>query len=155
MANVIRYEEIKAILPHRYPFLMVDRVTDYNVNDDPAWMTGYKNLSSDALFFEGHFPSRAMMPGVLQLEAMAQLGGILVFKKMNLELNCGIIPVLGGVDESKFKRTVYPGDRMDMEIKLTRIRGNFGIAECKSTVEGELASSAIIKFVLVDPKKEG
>ena len=104
MTNVIRYEEIKAILPHRYPFLMVDRVTDFNVDEDPAWMTGYKNLSSDALFFEGHFPGRAMMPGVLQLEAMAQLGGILVFKKLNLQPNCGIIPVLGGVDDSKIGR---------------------------------------------------
>lgn len=153
MSKILKHKEILEILPHRYPFLMVDRVTDYDTEAKPPWITGYKNLSADAQYFTGHFPQQAMMPGVLQVEAMAQIGGILVFLVQKFEPNSGLIPVLGAIDKVKYKRPVVPGDRLDLNVKLTRLRGSFGIASCECSVDGELASSAEIKFVISDPNR--
>ena len=106
-------------LPHRYPFLLVDRVTEV-VNDD--FIVGYKNVSINEDFFTGHFPGRPIMPGVLIIEAMAQLSGILAFKSKNKRHSDGVLCYLAGTDKARFKRPVVPGDQLMMrsEFKADR-----------------------------------
>lgn len=138
--KTIDINQIKELLPHRYPFLLVDRVLDYTPRES---LTAIKNVTVNEPFFNGHFPQKPVMPGVLMIEAMAQAGGILYFQTMRDEGNedNGII-LLAGVDNARFKRIVQPGDQLRFEIKVTKIRSVIWKMEGKAYVGDELACSA-------------
>jgi 3-hydroxyacyl-[acyl-carrier-protein] dehydratase len=135
--NVINIEEIKRIIPHRYPFLLVDRVTEVN---GYVSIKGYKNITYNEAMFQGHFPQKSVFPGVLIIEAMAQLGAILIFRRFPEEDR---LAFFAGIDKARFKRPVIPGDRLDLEVTVTRDRGNFVVMEGKAYVDGVVAASAI------------
>ncbi len=135
------HQQIKQLIPHRYPFLLVDRVTEL---EDSRFIRGYKNVSGNEDFFNGHFPGNAIMPGVLILEALAQLGAILGFAASGNRYDDGYLYLFAGVDNVRFKRSVVPGDRLDLELEI--VGGKRGIYKmaCKASVEGKLACSADI-----------
>ena len=137
-------EEIKQFIPHRYPFLLVDRVTEHVKGKT---IKGFKNLSINEAFFQGHFPGRPIMPGVLQLEAMAQLGGVLM---AHLDEGQDKLFVFTGIDNVRFRKMVLPGDRFDMDCELTKLRPPLGKASGKGYVNGELAVEADMTFALLD-----
>jgi 3-hydroxyacyl-[acyl-carrier-protein] dehydratase len=142
---VLEIEEIKSILPHRYPFLLVDRVLEL---EPGRRAVGVKNVTANEPFFQGHFPQRAIMPGVLIIEAMAQIGGIMV---LSLPEHKGKMAYLGTISEAKFRRPVVPGDTLTLETEVLRIRGNTGKVRCTARVGGEPAAEAEILFALVPP----
>lgn len=135
-------EAIKKLLPHRYPFLLIDRITDVNVEEKFA--AGYKNLTVNEEFFNGHFPGQPIMPGVLILEAMAQLSGVLGFLNSGNRPEDGYLYLFAGIDNVRFKASAYPGDRIDMTAQV--ISGKRGIYKVETTakVEGKLVASATI-----------
>jgi len=132
-------KEISEFLPHRYPFLLVDRVVSVEPGDT---IKGYKNVSVNEMFFNGHFPGNPVMPGVLIVEAMAQLSGILAFKTKNRSAADGSMYYLGGVDHVRFKRPVVPGDRLDMESKIIADKRHVMKFACSAYVDGDLACEA-------------
>lgn len=134
--------QIAEILPHRYPFALVDRVTDY---EPGAWAKAIKCVSVNEQFFCGHFPQEHVMPGVLILEALAQVGAIAILSEPE---NKGKIVLFGGVKEARFKRMVKPGDVLEMECRLTRRRGSIGFGTCRATVNGETACTAELIFAV-------
>ena len=134
--------EIAKILPHRFPFALVDRITDYEPGE---WAKGIKCVSVNEQFFCGHFPQEHVMPGVLILEAMAQVGGVAL---LSLPENRGKIALFGGVKNARFKRQVIPGDVLELECVLTKRRGPVGIGTCKAAVGGELACTAELIFAI-------
>ena len=142
---VLEIEEIKSILPHRYPFLLVDRVLEL---EPGRRAVGVKNVTANEPFFQGHVPQRAIMPGVLIIEAMAQIGGIMV---LSLPEHKGKMAYLGTISEAKFRRPVVPGDTLTLETEVLRIRGNTGKVRCTARVGGEPAAEAEILFALVPP----
>ena len=140
-------EQIKKIIPHRYPFLLVDRVVEVKGENE---VIGYKNVTANEPFFQGHFPEKPIMPGVLIIEAMAQLGAVYLLSKPE---NQGRIAYLMGVDNAKFRHPVVPGDRLDMHLEMTRIRGKFGRVHGKATVDGKIAAEADVSFAIDRDKK--
>lgn len=140
----LNVKEIMSFIPHRYPFLLVDRVTEHVEGKS---IKGYKNVTMNEPFFQGHFPGEPIMPGVLQLEAMAQLGGVLL---KHLPAAEGKLMVFAGIDKARFRRMVVPGDRLDMECELTRLRPPIGKSICKASVNGETVVEAELMFSLVD-----
>ena len=138
---VMDVNEILSILPHRYPFMLVDRITEMDVENQS--IIGYKNLTFNEPFFQGHFPSEPIMPGVMQLEAMAQLSGILLNKVSQKE---GEIAYFMSIDKAKFRRKVVPGDVLRMEIKVTRMRSRMASVQGKAYVGDDLASQADLMF---------
>ena len=133
--------EIRRYLPHRYPFLLVDRVVDLKLNES---IVAYKNVTINEPFFNGHFPDHPVMPGVLIIEAMAQAAGILGFKTMDKTPEDGSIYYFVGADNTRFKRPVVPGDRLQLEAEIIAERRGIWKFACKATVDGELACSATI-----------
>lgn len=139
--SVMDIKEIKEYLPHRYPFLLVDRVVDIQLGKN---ITAYKNVSVNEPFFNGHFPELPIMPGVLIIEAMAQAAGILGFKTVDKKPADGSIYMFVGTDNMRFKRPVVPGDQVKLYAEiLTQKRGiwKFG---CRSEVEGQLVAGGEI-----------
>jgi len=136
--------EIQHLIPHRYPMLMVDRVLEC---DDQARIVGLKNLSVNEPFFQGHFPGTPIMPGVLQIEAMAQVGGLLFCRKRGVR---GILPLFMGVDKARFRRPIGPGDQMRIEVDLVQERGR--VFRCRGVVrvDGQPASEAELMFMATD-----
>ena len=134
--------QIAEILPHRYPFALVDRITDYEPGQSAK---GIKCGSVGEPVFCGHFPQQHIFPGVLMLEAMAQVGAIAI---LSLPENKGKIALFGGVKNARFKRQVIPGDVLEMECVLTKRRGLVGIGECKALVNGEVACTAELIFAV-------
>lgn len=135
--------EIMKMIPHRYPFLLIDRITECVPG---KYCKGYKNVTMNENFFNGHFPGNPIMPGVLQIEAMAQISaGIL----MTLEEYKGKLVVFAGIDGVRFKNIVRPGDRLDMEVELTKIKGPIIKAQGKAFVDGKLTVSADMMFSVV------
>jgi 3-hydroxyacyl-[acyl-carrier-protein] dehydratase len=134
-------EEIKKLLPHRYPFLLVDRVTEIELNKS---IKAYKNITTNEPHFMGHFPDKEVFPGVLILEAMAQASGILGFATMNKTPEEGSIYYFVGADNLRFKRPVVPGDKLILEsTKVSEKRGIWKF-ECKAHVDQEFVCSATI-----------
>lgn len=136
-------DQIAKILPHRYPFALVDRIVD---GEEGQWAKGIKCVTVNEPFFQGHFPQKHMMPGVLMIEAMAQVGGVAI---LSLPENEGKLAVLGRVKDARFKRQVTPGDVLEIECHLTKRRGPIGVGECTAKVNGEEASTAEITFAII------
>lgn len=132
-------EEIRQFLPHRYPFLLVDRVTECTPGD---CITTIKNISVNEPQFTGHFPNQAIMPGVLIIEALAQTTGLLGFRTMSEEPSEDILYMLVGVDNVRFKRQVVPGDQLLMKAKIERRSKVIWKFSCEATVDGELVTAA-------------
>jgi UDP-3-O-[3-hydroxymyristoyl] N-acetylglucosamine deacetylase/3-hydroxyacyl-[acyl-carrier-protein] dehydratase len=144
---VLDINEIRDLLPHRYPFLLVDRVLEL---DPPKRAVGIKNLTFNEPFFQGHFPGVPVMPGVLQIEALAQLGGILLKKSLPPDQMDAKIAVLASMEKIKLRRAVVPGDQLVMEVTLDRLRGSFGQCTGKATVEGKTVAEVCVRFAIVD-----
>src|SRR5699024_4298226 len=135
-------QEIKEIIPHRYPFLLVDKVIE---QEGEKRIVAIKNVTANEPFFQGHFPDYPVMPGVLILEALAQAGAIAV---LGLEENKGKIGFFAGVDKCRFKKQVKPGDQLKLEVEITRMRGAIGKGKGIATVDGEVACEAEIMFAI-------
>jgi len=138
--------EILKLLPHRYPFLLVDRVL--SINEDMTQLTAIKNVTVNEPFFPGHFPGMPTMPGVLQLEALAQASGLLAIRKSGLRAGDGLILYFAGIDNCRFKRPVTPGDQLLFDVQLEKQKRDFWRFRTRATVDGELASEAEILCVL-------
>ena len=136
--------DILNILPHRYPFLLIDRITEHIGGQR---ICGYKNVTINEPFFQGHFPGDPIMPGVLQLEALAQLGALLMLRTGKTD---GKLIVFAGLDNVRFRRLVIPGDRLDMECEIIKLRLPIGKSRCKAYVNGEVAVEAELMFSVVD-----
>lgn len=135
--------QIKKLIPHRYPFLLVDRVTSY---EPGVRATGYKNLTANEQFFEGHFPIKPIMPGVLQVEALAQLACLAMLSKEEFR---GKIGLFTGLDGIKFRTMVVPGDRLDMEVELIKMRGPIGRCRGVAKVGDKIACEGEFGFSMV------
>ena len=141
--------DIMNMIPHRYPFLLVDRITECVPME---YCKGYKNMTMNEEFFQGHFPNNPIMPGVLQIEAMAQLSAGVV---MTLPQYKGRLVLFAGVDNCRFKNVVRPGDRLDMESRLVTIKGPILKAACQAFVDGKLTVKADLMFSIIDSSKVG
>jgi len=140
-------EDIKKIIPHRYPFLMVDRVVE--ISDDGG--VGIKNVTANEEFFNGHFPNAPTFPGVLMVEAAAQTA-VLVGSQSTTDAQEGQIVLLVGVDDAKFKRQVVPGDQLRIRVKKVSSRGPFEKWSAEATVDGSLAMSCVLSAMRTDRK---
>ncbi|KHD86675.1 3-hydroxyacyl-ACP dehydratase FabZ [Heyndrickxia ginsengihumi] len=135
-------QQIKEIIPHRYPFLLIDKVIEF---EEGKRAVGIKNVTGNEDFFNGHFPDYPVMPGVLIVEALAQVGAVAMLKK---EENRGKLALFAGIDNCRFKRQVRPGDQLRLEVEMTRLKGPIGKAKAVATVDGELACETEIIFAL-------
>ena len=133
--------EIRKYLPHRYPFLLIDRVVELEQGER---ILAYKNITFNEEVFQGHFPHFPVFPGVMIVEAMAQACGVLGFKTMDKTPDDGSIYLFAGIDNVRFKRQVVPGDQMYIEAKIVSEKRGIWKFECKATVDGELVTSATI-----------
>jgi len=140
----LNIEQIQEILPHRYPFLLVDKVVELEPGQRAV---GIKNVTMNEQYFQGHFPGKPVMPGVLQVEALAQTGAIAV---LSLEEYKGKIVYFGGIDRLRFKQKVVPGDVLRLEVELIKRRGPIGIAKAVATVDGKVAVQGEITFAIGD-----
>jgi len=146
MGLQLNSNEIAEILPHRYPFAVVDRIVD---GEPGVWARGIKCVSVNEMHFCGHFPQQHLMPGVLILEALAQVGAVAV---LSLPENRGRLAVFGGIKNARFKRQVIPGDVLELECRMVRQKGSVGVGEAKATVNGQTAAVAELTFALTDSK---
>ena len=137
-------EEIKKILPHRYPFLLVDRVLEVQKG---KYCKALKNISGNEEVFQGHFPSQAVLPGVMIIEALAQTAGIVIHSGKE-DASSSEIVFFAGIDKAKFRIPVVPGDQLVLETNLINQRRNFWVFEGKASVEDKLAAQAEIKLML-------
>ena len=138
-------EEIQKLLPHRYPFALVDRIIDYVAGDRAV---GIKNVTFNEPHFQGHFPGRPIMPGVLIVEAMAQVGGIVLSQMPGVD---GRLCVFAGIDKVKFRRPVVPGDQLVITTELITIKAlRFGKMKSRAEVDGQLACEGTLMFSVVD-----
>ena len=133
-------QEILEILPHRYPFMLVDRILEC---DDEKRIVGIKNLTFNEKFFQGHFPGQPVMPGVLQMEAMAQVAGILLNRMFGGE---GKISYFAAIDNARFRRPVVPGDQLRMEIEIIKAKPRLSKVHAKAFVDDQLVSEADLMF---------
>lgn len=141
---MLKINEIKEILPHRYPMLLIDRVVEMDI-EDKMYVKGYKNLSANEAFFQGHYPDEPIMPGVLQIEALAQAGAVAI---LSMEKFKGKTPLFAGTNKVRFKNKVVPGDRLDLYCEIIKIKGPIGIGKGIATVDGKVACEAEILFAI-------
>lgn len=144
MPTTLELEDIKKIIPHRYPFLLVDRVT---ITEPDKTAVGIKCVSGNEPFFQGHFPQRPIMPGVLIVEAMAQVACALFLSNPEKR---GKLAYFMGIDGIKFRKPVVPGDRLEMRIEILTVRAKFGKARGETFVDGQMTTEAEFSFALVD-----
>lgn len=142
MDKMLNIEEIKKIIPHRYPFLFIDKVL---IEEIGVSGVGYKNVTINEPFFQGHFPEMPVMPGVLIVETMAQVGAVILLSDERFK---GKTPYFAGINKVRFKRKVVPGDTLKMEVILTKIRGSIGIGQGKAYVDSELACEGEFLFAI-------
>ena len=147
-ANTLTCDEIASILPHRYPFALVDRILDM---EPGQWAVGRKCVSGNEAFFCGHFPEYKVMPGVLILEAMAQVGAVALLCQPE---NRGKLAFFGGVKNARFKYQVTPGDVLELRCEIVRRVGPVGYGMARAFVDGKLAAQAELTFALSAPKAE-
>jgi len=139
MVNIKYFKDIIEVLPHRYPFLLVDRVTE--IDDETGIIKGYKNVTISENVFNGHFPNNPVFPGVLMIEALAQLGAFFYLKDLPPESR---MAYFAGIDKARFKRVVVPGDRLDLQCQLVRERNGIAIMEGIAWVDGNVAVKATL-----------
>ncbi len=143
---ILDVREIMRILPHRYPMLLIDRITEI---EPMVYAKGYKNITANEPMFAGHFPGNPLFPGVYMIEALAQLGGAAVMQPGDLARKT---PYLAGIDKVKFRRPVIPGDRLDMEARVVKTRLNIGWVSVEASVEGKAVVSGDLMFsIATDP----
>ena len=140
-AGIMDIKDILQHLPHRYPFLLVDRVTEFNPGES---LVAYKNVSYNEPFFQGHFPERPIMPGVLILEAMAQATGLLAFKTVERGARRESLYFLVGMDNVRFKKPVEPGDRLMLHARLVRSKRGIWVFDCEAKVDDAVVATARI-----------
>lgn len=139
---VLSSNEIQKILPHKIPFLLVDRIDELEVGTRAV---GVKNVSANELHFLGHFPEEHVMPGVLIIEALAQVGAVAL---LSSDANKGKIAYFTGIKNAKFRKKVIPGDTLVLESELTKVRGSFGFSTCVAKVNGEIVCECEIMFTI-------
>lgn len=137
-------EEIKKIIPHRYPFLLIDKVT---YMEPGKKVIAYKNVTANEYFFQGHFPDMPVMPGVLIIEALAQAGAVAILSKEEFK---GKIAFFGAINRAKFRRNVVPGDTLKLEVEIIKIKGPAGIGKATAYVEEKKAAEAELMFMIGD-----
>ena len=139
---LLNSNQIQEIIPHRYPFLLIDKVIEL----DPGHScVAIKNVTANEMQFMGHFPQEHVMPGVLVVEALAQTGAVCI---LSLPENKGKIAYFAGIDKCKFKRKIIPGDTIRLEFEITKQRGPIGYGSCKAYVDGKVAVIAELKFAV-------
>ena len=143
MVKTYNEEQIKEILPHRDPFLFVEKM---EIVEDGIEGIGYKNITMDMDFFKGHFPGNPIMPGVLITESLAQAGAVAI---LSMEENKGRNALFGGINNMKFKKMVVPGDRLKLEVKIIKKKGPIGVGEALATVDGKGAAKGELAFAVV------
>lgn len=142
MKNTLKIEDILKIIPHRYPFLLVDKVEIISEGEKGV---GYKNVTINEPFFQGHFPMEPIMPGVLIVEAMAQVGAVVLLSKDEYR---GKTPYFAGINKVRFKRKVVPGDVLKMEVEILKVRSSIGIGKGTAFVDGEIALEGEFLFAI-------
>ena len=135
-------QDIQAIIPHRYPFLLVDRIVDL---EEGVGAVGIKNVTANEPFFQGHFPGYPVMPGVLIVEALAQVGAVVLLK---IPANHGKIVLFAGIDGFRFRKQVFPGDTLRLEVKLSKMRGPVGKGTAVATVDGDVVAEGELMFAI-------
>ena len=135
-------KEIEEIIPHRHPFLLVDCIEEL---EPGVRAVGYKCVTFDEPYFQGHFPQEPVMPGVLRIEALAQVGAVAILSE---EANKGKLVFFGGIDKATFKYKVVPGDRMRLECEIIKRKGPVGVGRAVATVDGKIAASAELTFMI-------
>ena len=141
--NRLGIKEIEAIIPHRHPFLLVDYIEDF---EPGVFATGYKCVTFREDFFAGHFPQMQVMPGVLIIEALAQVGAVAILSK---EENKGKIALFGGIDKCRFKGQVQPGDKLKLDTRIIKEKGPVGVGEAIASVDGKMVAKAEVTFMIV------
>ena len=139
---ILNSNQIQAIIPHRHPMLLVDQIIELTPSKSA---TGIKAVSAGEPFFQGHFPSEHVMPGVLIIEALAQTGAVALLSQDGFK---GKTAYFAGINKARFKRKVIPGDTLELAVEITKIRGPIGMGEARATVNGELACSAELMFAI-------
>jgi 3-hydroxyacyl-[acyl-carrier-protein] dehydratase len=141
-APLMNIEAIRQILPHRYPFLLVDRIIELEAGKTAL---GIKNVTANEQFFQGHFPTEPIMPGVLLIEAMAQVGGVMM---LSVPEHRGKLAMLGGIDKARFRKPVVPGDTLYLHATVVKVRGNMGWVDVRAEVDGQVVAQAEVLFAL-------
>jgi beta-hydroxyacyl-ACP dehydratase FabZ len=142
--------QIQEVLPHRYPFLLVDRILEI---EPGRRVVGLKNVTINEAFFQGHFPGQPIMPGVLIIEAMAQVGGVLLMRTLNASLEKKLL-YFTGIDRARFRRPVLPGDQVRFELELLHLRSRNSKMRARAYVEGQLVAEAEISCAIVDRESQ-
>lgn len=137
-------KEIMAVLPHRYPFLLVDRITELEPGKSAA---GIKNVTINEPFFQGHFPGEPIMPGVLIVEALAQVGAVAA---LSIPENKGKLALFTGINNFRFKKMVKPGDQLELIVELTAMRSSLGKGDAKALVDGKIAAAGELWFAFMN-----
>ena len=146
--KVLRIKEILECLPHRYPMLLVDRIENFEAKSS---CVGVKNVTINEPFFQGHYPGLPIMPGVLIIESMAQAGAVILLTNSDY---AGFVPVIGAIDDVKFRRPVVPGDQLRTKVDLLWIRSGIGRIKCVASVDGETVASMEMTFKLMPPTQQ-